>query len=314
MDKNLTQLVEKDSSFLRLAQDIDRGHFFHAQLICTEDEQYAKELCVLCMQKILQKNGLQNLCHKLVNGTFLDLLILEDPKSIKVEDLSLLLEQSSKKGIESDFKFFLVLGADRMTVEAQNKLLKTLEEPNPNQFFFVCVPSRFLVLQTIVSRCNVVEIESPKKEDVSLFLQTNFGVAKQDAMLATEISLGNTSKAIWALETKSTSFELAKEILLKINSSADCVKFATKLQKSDLNEVLQFAEFLILDLAKIKTNSSKLWFESQKEVINQISISQKGIIFVYDSIQKIKKLAKANVSQAALADKLALAIAEGKHI
>ena len=120
MDKNLTQLVEKDSSFLRLAQDIDRGHFFHAQLICTEDEQYAKELCVLCMQKILQKNGLQNLCHKLVNGTFLDLLILEDPKSIKVEDLSLLLEQSSKKGIESDFKKVRKLFKDAFIIAFKN--------------------------------------------------------------------------------------------------------------------------------------------------------------------------------------------------
>lgn len=308
------KIIKNDPCFLRFSQDISRNHILHAQLVCTPDLAYAKEFCLLCMQKILEKNGLSHLSHKIENGTYIDLLELSSNKSIKVEDLNLLIEKSSNRAIESDFKFFLIVGASNMTPEAQNKLLKTLEEPNANQFFFLCVPSRFLVLQTICSRCNVVELEPLEKNVIKNFLVDHHNAPLAAAEEAAELSLGSVCRAEELLSTTTTSFGLALDTICGIGSSSDCIKYVTKLQKSDLSEVLEYTLFIISDALKIKSDANEIWFKSKKQQIENLAkTSYAGLIFIYDAILKLKELQKANVSAVSIIDKFVLAIAEGKH-
>lgn len=311
MDLLLQSFIKSQPTFTRLEKDIFSGRLAHALLLTNPDSLLLEYFAISLVESILVSKGLKNLAAKAQKKRLSDLMIINDEKSIKVETLIPLLESSAEHGIESDQKFFIILNCDKMTIEAQNKLLKTIEEPNSDHYYFLCTPSKFLVLPTIVSRCNVVEVSTPSKENLlNIFYKSeNFST---NAKKNIELSLGRLSEIN---NSTNSSFELALQALQNINSSANVLEYAMAFQRCNLKEVLQYIEFILIDLIKCMANLKSIWFESQITEINKIkNLNSKGIIYIFNTLQKIKGLLNVNVSQTILADKLALAIAEGKHI
>lgn len=83
-------------------------------------------------------------------------------KSIGVEEIRLLKETLAKKPFSAKLRVCLVEEADTLTVQAQNAMLKMLEEPGDAVFLLLC---EGMLLPTIHSRCLTVPIPSPKRED-----------------------------------------------------------------------------------------------------------------------------------------------------
>lgn len=73
-------------------------------------------------------------------------------QKIKVEDVAGLIEDTETKPFESDNKLYFVNYADKMNPAAQNKLLKTLEEPQKAVSIFLGVGSESAILDTVKSR------------------------------------------------------------------------------------------------------------------------------------------------------------------
>ena len=303
-------MVERDKNFVRIIKNI--SHTNHAMLVISFDSVFSLAFCRRVVKEILVLNNRQDLATKLDHGSYVDIFEIEGKNSIKVADIMPIIEKSAETGIESDFKFYIIKNAEKLTIEAQNKLLKTLEEPNKNQFYFLCVPSRFLILPTIASRCSTIELEPNNKKEIETFLAQNGAdpiKAKEDA----ELSLGSIEKAT-ADQTKSDSFVVALGALTQIFGSADTAEHAAKIQKSNIEQVVEYLEQLLLDAIKLKFDCQDIWFESYKEKLIKLkTCSASGLLFIYKQIQKIKSNAKVNVSPVILADKIALAIAEGKN-
>jgi len=76
-----------------------------------------------------------------------------DIATVKIENIRRLLEWVSMKPFEGERKVGIILRADKLTAEAANAFLKTLEEAPGNTVFCLLAPSRELVLETIRSRC-----------------------------------------------------------------------------------------------------------------------------------------------------------------
>ena len=306
---NLKSIIETDRNFALLSTSAN--HVLHAIAVIGVDSYYSKEFCKALICKILIASKRDDLAKKVEHGSFIDLIEFDGEESIKVADISQIVEKSYEKGIESDQKFCIINNAQRMTTEAQNKLLKTLEEPSLGQYFFLCIPSRFLLLPTILSRCTIIELPTLEKQQIKKVLEDNHLVQDNDEYV--ELSLGSISNISESPTILQESFEIAFRALTQIVSSANIVEFSLKIQKSEIELVIRYLEQLIDDCLKIKNNISNIWFESKKSTLKNLDFSQKGLIFVYKEIQKIKQNAKFNVSQTVLADKLTLAIAEGKH-
>jgi DNA polymerase-3 subunit delta' len=84
--------------------------------------------------------------------------------SISVDKIRNFCRQEARKSFTSKFKLMIILQAHSMTMEAENALLKTLEEPSPDTLIVLTAPSRSSLSDTIVSRCLVIDVPSLSPE------------------------------------------------------------------------------------------------------------------------------------------------------
>lgn len=78
-------------------------------------------------------------------------------------DESRLLKAEQSRRLAPEEKSFIVLSCDSITIEAQNALLKTFEEPAPNVHLFLIIPEKQSLLPTLLSRCELIEFKNPEK-------------------------------------------------------------------------------------------------------------------------------------------------------
>lgn len=150
----------------RIGESIRNGRVFHAYIIegdsLSDKEGFAKELCkaVMCMEK----NGVGcdrciN-CRKIEHGNYEDLHIVEsDGMSVKDEQISKLQDELRKKPV-GERNLAVIKDADTMTARAQNRLLKTLEEPMGGALIILLSENRENLLDTIKSRCVIYRLET----------------------------------------------------------------------------------------------------------------------------------------------------------
>ena len=123
---------------------------------------------------------------------------LEDgKKNISIEQIRLIEDFTLSKPIEKNFKVILIKNADRLSIEAQNAMLKTLEEP-PTFLKFILEAGRAKnLLKTIISRCILIELGS--EELVSL--ETSQSSAYVDDFIKL-LNKDNGARFDWAIESK----------------------------------------------------------------------------------------------------------------
>lgn len=78
--------------------------------------------------------------------------------TIAVQEAKEILAKMSMRAYEGGNKFTILWLPERMTAEAANKLLKIIEEPYPNSYFFLITRAPQRVMTTIVSRCQHIEV------------------------------------------------------------------------------------------------------------------------------------------------------------
>lgn len=127
-------------------------------------------------------------CIRFDEGNYSDLKIIDGgSQSIKVtdiEDLQLFLSSSSmeKKG----YKIYIINELENANKESINALLKTLEEPYSNTYAFITTKNESKILQTILSRCQILNLLPINKEAV-LNEVINKGVEKLDAEILSSL-------------------------------------------------------------------------------------------------------------------------------
>lgn len=91
-------------------------------------------------------------------------------QSIGIEEVRIVQKNLSLKPIQSNQKILVIYDAHLLTTQAQNALLKVLEEPPNNTIIILVSPSISTLLPTVISRCGVVELETttafdPKEQE-----------------------------------------------------------------------------------------------------------------------------------------------------
>lgn len=101
------------------------------------------------------------------------LIDAEDGKSIKIEQIRYMQEKIAEKPIASNKKVYIINNSDTMTKEAQNCLLKTLEEPPEYAVIILVLANENNMLNTIKSRCTKIMFNPLSKEEIIHYFNSN---------------------------------------------------------------------------------------------------------------------------------------------
>ena len=112
-----------------------------------------------------------------------------------VKEARALVMTSELSPAKSFWHVIVVEDADRLTDEAVNALLKSIEEPPPHTVWILCAPSVEDVLPTIVSRTRHVALRTPSARDVADLLVERYGVDRAIAAFAARASQGHIGRA-----------------------------------------------------------------------------------------------------------------------
>lgn len=132
---------------------------FSKMIMCLDDS--TKEYCNSCKS-----------CIEFNTNNNPDFFYVEpDGNSIKIDTIREMLKKVAEKPIISRKKIFMIDNADKMTVEAQNCLLKTLEEP-PEYICIILISSNEnSLLNTIKSRCTIINFNKISNKEIKEYLE-----------------------------------------------------------------------------------------------------------------------------------------------
>ena len=95
---------------------------------------------------------------------------LEGKKIISVDQIREIIKEANELPTESEKRVFVIFEADKMNTEAQNSILKTLEEPPEYVVIILIVTNESKMLETIKSRCNIIKFDTLKESEIEKYL------------------------------------------------------------------------------------------------------------------------------------------------
>jgi DNA polymerase III subunit delta' len=149
-------------------------------------------------------------CTRIARQVHADVLLIEpgDTGAIKIDQIRDAIERSAYRPFEGRRRVVVIDDADAVNVEAQNALLKTLEEPPAASTFVLVTSKPDMLLPTVRSRCQRLRFGRLSPADVAAVLIREHSYAETDAHAAASLSDGSIGLA---LEGASEEFVEARE-------------------------------------------------------------------------------------------------------
>ena len=115
---------------------------------------------------------------------------------IRVDDAQEIVRVLSLKSYEGGYKVMIIWMADKMNIAASNKLLKLLEEPTDKTLFLLIAENEEDIIQTILSRCQVLHFNGLSENNIAERLMMQFNIEERDAKKLAHQAQGNFNKAL----------------------------------------------------------------------------------------------------------------------
>ncbi len=262
-------------------------------------------------------------CMQTKNGNQPDIITLvhEKPTSISVDEIREQLNGDIMiKPYSSPYKIYIIPEADLMTQQAQNALLKTLEEPPEYAVIFLLTENADSLLSTIRSRCVMLKLRNIKDKLVKKYLMEQMHIPDYQAELCAAFAQGNIGRAIMLAkseyfnEIKEDAIQLMKYIdQMELHEIASAIKQINKykLEVTDYLDILTIWYRDVL-LYKATKDVGGLVFSDQLKFIKEKAAksSYEGIEKILSAIETAKIRIKANVNFDLLMELLLLTIKE----
>ena len=211
--------------------------------------EFAKE--ILCETK--KKDCRCKSCVEFNSNNHPDFMCLElEGNSIKIEQIRQLQRKIQEKPILSNKKVYIIDKADTMTKEAQNCLLKTLEEPPEFVTIILIGSNENAFLSTIKSRCMIFRFQPLTNEQIEQYMKENYNIeniSKQHLA----IYQGSIGKAI-AIKDQKEQYDKIIDIIENLNQKdlIDIIKLSEILysSKEEIYEILEYMNVLLLEKTK----------------------------------------------------------------
>ena len=245
----------------------------------------------------------------------------EKPNTITVEDIREQVNHTIQiKPYRSTYKIYIIDEADLMTAQAQNALLKTLEEPPSYAVFFLLTENANVLLDTIKSRCVMLKFRNLQDTLIKNYLQDTLEIPDYKAEICAAFAQGNLGQAIMLAnsehfnEIKTEAIHLLKHIEdMEIDELMEAIKriAAFKLEISDYLDIIMIWYRDIL-LYKATKEMNKVIFKDEIGTIKEraTKISYEKIESILQALDTAKDRLKANVNFELVMELLFLTIKE----
>lgn len=262
-------------------------------------------------------------CRQALGGNHPDIIRVthDKPNSIGVEDIR---EQVNGdiavKPYAGPYKIYIIDEADKMTVQAQNALLKTIEEPPAYAVIFLLTENADVLLPTILSRCVMLKLKNIKDDLIKKYLMEVMEVPDYQADICTAFAQGNMGRAIMLASSRyfngirEETIHLMKYIKeMDVYELIDAVKEIGK-YKLQINDYFDLMMVWFRDVLMYKATKDpgEVVFNDQINYIEKQvnSCSYEGIEEILEALEKAKARLRANVNFELTMELLLLTIKE----
>ena len=312
-----------------ISSAVENNRVSHAYILNGERGSGKKMLANLFAMTLLCETGDNEPCGKChsckqaESGNHPDIIRVthEKPNSISVDDIRTQVNNTVDiKPYQGPYKVYIIPQADMMTPQAQNAILKTIEEPPSYAVFLLLTENAETLLPTINSRCVMLKLRNIKDTLIKKYLMENLEIPDYKADMCTAFAQGNMGRAIMLAnsdhfnEIREEAVQLLKHISeMELNEIVAAVKNISvyKLEITDYLDIIMIWYRDVL-LYKATKEIDKVVFKDQLQSIKEQArkSSYEGNELILESLEKAKARLKANVNFDLVMELLFLTIKE----
>lgn len=288
----------------------------HSYIITGEKGSGKKQLAglfaktVQCEAQGTEPCGECRSCKQSDSGNQPDIIWVthEKPGSIGVDDIrDQLVGDIAIKPYSSKYKIYIVDEAEKLTVQAQNALLKTIEEPPVYGIIIFLTTNSEMFLPTIISRCVSLNLYPLASSLVKKHLMEELKIPDYKADVCVAFSQGNMGKAIQL--AKSAEFDTVKTSFIRLIKNTQNISYTEILKTINdaATDGFGFEDYLDLILIwyrdvlfyKATRQAEGLVFRAEVAAIQTAAsgISYEGIEDIVKAIETAKLRLNANVNE-----------------
>ncbi|WP_449389970.1 DNA polymerase III subunit delta' [Clostridium sp. ETTB3] len=245
----------------------------HAHLIAGEDGVGKGKLANILAKFILNGD---------LDREYVDIINYSSEKSsFGVDDVRDIIEEVYKKPFEKDKKVIIIHEGNKLTIQAQNTLLKTIEEPPKGVYIIILCESLELILDTIKSRCEIYKLKPLTKSELYEYIKIKkFNYDENEIKSAIAFSEGVPGR-IDRYFNDDKLRELRNNIVILIKN----------LNKNDLEDILQQEESFS-NLKNDKEEVLNIFGLFIRDILINKEIENEEFIINSDKLEDIKELTK----------------------
>lgn len=312
-----------------LQKQINDHKLVHAILITGDPGTGKRTLAMLLAASLMCRADSGKPCHKCSNcimaesGEHPDITVIEKGKplspnttkgrsTIPVDDIREMISICSRYAYEGGNRAVLIADAENMTPQAQNSLLKILEEPPVNTYFILTSAHPDQLLTTVRSRCRAIRLNPWEDNYIQKILEEN-GISREIAQKAAVLSAGSIGKA-QKLASDDSYWKLCDEVrnaFFRNRKRSEILTISTawKDRKAEADTMLDILENDMHTLLRYRLehdpgiNISEFPPEWQRFAD---SAPIERFVFLTDRIREARKQISFNVNFQAVAEQLLL--------
>jgi len=241
--------------------------------------------------------------------------------SIGVDDIrEQILQEVYLKPYLADRRVFIIEDGDILSVEAQNALLKILEEPPSYVTFILLVTEKDKLLDTVLSRSQLISFFPLAVSEVCAYLKETYGDNENNEMIA-RLSQGSIGTAVALLkdEAKMALFEKSVQHMLRLKGSAVSVREMVDFLLDERENIQEITDFLLTFLRDcvflLSGASNHLIYVSKASQMRVFikDISKKSLVKAFDRLTDLKLRLKQNLNYNAAVFETVMRVWEDFH-
>lgn len=324
-----SEIIGHEDIIRHLQSAIENRKISHSYIL-TGEAGSGKKMVAYAFAAALQceKKGIEpcmecDSCKKAKGRNHPDIITVNHEKSgiITVEEIrEQLVSSAQTPPYESEYKIFIVPEAGYMNPQAQNALLKTIEDTPPQVVILLLTTNIELLLPTIRSRCVHLDLKVVDDRQIKDYLIDHLHVSSEDAEIETSFAHGSVGRAKKAADSE--EFKKMVDSSIRILSNVDNMEVYELTEaissisgdKQILQDYLDIFQFWFRDVLLFKATREidNLVF---KHELNEISREAKARSYenleeILDALEKTKVRLQANVNVELALELLFLTIRE----
>lgn len=308
-------IVGHEDIIAHFKSSIETGNVAHAYIISGDAGSGKKALAYAFAETLeceaggTEACGTCQSCLQVSTGNYPDIITVthEKPNLISVDEVrDQLINTIDIKPYKGKYKIYIISDAELLNVQAQNAMLKTIEEPPAYAVILLLTTNLDKLLETVKSRCLKLQTKPIRERDVLAYLTNVMGLTKEKAYFCLDFAQGNLGKAIklagndeYAAIVDSVVGVLANIDEMDVETLGKAVKDIEQFKMS-MNDYMDLMMMWYRDamMLKVTGNVDKILFKNEFSTLKKQAgkLTFKSIEDKIDAIAKAEQRLLANAN------------------